>query len=157
MLWRTKNPLGHFTLRESIEIGDRVDGVFAHWNRYDDFPRFMDNVRRTKRIDEQRLLWDVDIAGHQVVWEARIVEVVPEKLIRWESSWGASNFGEVRFEALSDARTRLTVDIEYRPRGSLEHLGARIGLAEHHVRHDLERFRQHVENLGEPRESSSPR
>lgn len=146
MRWKTKNPLGRFMLRESTEIDADVESVFAHWNRFEDFPRFMKSVRRTKRIDEQRVLWDVDIAGHQIVWEGRIVELVPEKLLRWESSWGAPNSGEVRFEDLADDRTRLTVSIEYLPRRALEQVGARFGLADHHVRRDLECFRQFVEH-----------
>jgi uncharacterized membrane protein len=107
MLWKTKDPLGCFTLRESIEIDEEVETVFAHWNRFEDFPLFMESVRRTKRIGEQRVLWDTDIAGRQVVWEARIVESVPEKLVRWESSWGAPNSGEVRFDALPHVRRDL--------------------------------------------------
>jgi uncharacterized membrane protein len=146
MHWKTTNPLGRFSVREAIEIHDDVERVFAHWNRYEDFPRFMESVRRTKCIDEQRVLWDIDIAGHQVVWEARILESNPEQRVRWQSAWGAANSGEVRFEALPEGRTRLTVEIEYRPRGSLEKLGAHLGLADIHVRRDLGRFRRFVES-----------
>ncbi len=151
MLWKTKDPLGCFTLRESIEIDEEVETVFGHWNRFEDFPRFMESVRRTKCIGENRVLWDVDIAGRQIVWEARIVESVPEKLVRWESSWGAPNSGEARFDALSDGRTRLTVSIEFRPHRVLEHLGARFGLPDLHVRRDLERFAHFVERVSAAR------
>jgi uncharacterized membrane protein len=147
MRWKTKNPLGRFTLRESIEIDEDVASVFVRWNRYEDFPRFTDSVRRTKRIDEECVLWDIDIMGHQVVWEARIVESVPEKLVRWESSWGASNWGEVRFEAVSGGRTHLTVSIGFQPQRVLEHLGARFGLVDLYVRRDIERFREFVESV----------
>ena len=111
---------------------------------FEEFPRFMDSVRRTKRINGRHLLWDVDIAGRQVVWEARLVELVPEKLMRWESRWGAPNEGEVRFEGLAGGRTRLTVRIVFRPESAIEHLGARIGLVDEHVRHDLQRFAHYV-------------
>lgn len=147
MRWNKTDRSGRFTLNESIEIDEGVACVFAHWDRVEDFPLFMDSVRRTKRIDAERVLWDVDISGHQVVWEARIVERIPEKLIRWESSWGASHAGEARFEALVDERTRLTIAIEFRPQGRLERLGARIGLTDLQLRRDLERFRHYVERL----------
>jgi len=147
MRWKKKDPSGRFTLNESTEIDEGIACVFGHWDRVEDFPLFMDSVRRTKRIDAQRVLWDVDIGGHQVVFEARILERIPEKRIRWESSWGATNAGEARFEARSDGCTRLTVAIAFRPRGLLESLGARIGLADLHVRRDLERFRRYVERL----------
>lgn len=146
MRWKTRNPLGHFSLSESIEIGDSLDSVFAHWNSYEDFPAFMDSVRRTKRIHAARVLWDIDIAGHQIVWDAHIVEFVPDKLVRWESSWGAANSGEARFEAIDEGRTRVHVRIEFEPQGLLEHLGARLGLADLCVRRDLERFRDFLES-----------
>lgn len=147
MRWKTKNALGRFTLRETVVIDSEVGCVFAHWNDYEKFPHFMDSVRRTKQIDAQRVLWDVDVAGHQVVWEARIVQFVPEKLVRWQSSWGAWNSGEARFERLPEARTRMSVAIEFLPWGPVEILGARLGLVDLHVRRDLARFRRFVEDL----------
>lgn len=153
MRWRTKNTLGRFALCESIEIDDAIDSVFAHWNRYEEFPRFMESVCRTKRINQERVLWDVDIAGHQIVWEARIVEFTPLKLVRWVSSWGSTHAGEVRFDEVADGRTALTVEISYQPQGVLERLGARLGFADLHVRRDLERFRAFVES--HPREGES--
>jgi uncharacterized membrane protein len=147
MRWKTKSPLGRFTLRETVDIHQDVACVFACWNRFEEFPRFMESVRRTKRIDERRVLWDIDIAGRQVVCEAHIVESIPAKLIRWESSWGAGNSGEVRFEALPNERTRLTVAMEFRPQKLLDRLGALFGVVDDHVHRDLERFRGFVEKL----------
>jgi len=142
---RTAKRARGFTLVESVEIDAPVEDVFARWEAYETLPRVMESVRRTKCIDEHRVLWDVDIGGHQLVWAARIVERSPGKSIRWESTWGVRNCGEVRFEAPSEGRTRLTVEVAYRPRGLVEHLGARFGLADIHVRADLQRFRRFVE------------
>lgn len=149
MRWKTKNSLGRFRLREAIEIDSDIESVYAEWNRYEEFPRFMDSVRHTKRIDGRRVLWDVDIAGRQIVWEARIVEQVPAKLLRWESTWGTRNTGEVHFAELTGGRTRLTVSIEFQPQRALEQLGARMGLVDKHVRRDLQRFRRHVEQAAQ--------
>ena len=107
----------------------------------------LQSVRRTKRIDEGRVLWDVDILGHQVVWESTVEEIVPRQLIRWRSTWGARNTGEVRFDPLPGARTRLTVQIAYRPKGLLERLGAHLRLVDLHLRRDLARFKAIVERL----------
>ena len=124
-----------------------MERVYAHWSRYEDFPRVMDSVRRVKRIGEQRVLWDVDIAGRQVVWEARIVEVVPHKLIRWESCWGAAHSGVVRFDELPDCETRLCVEIDLEPGSWLERIAARLGLVDAHVARDLARFRLYLGSL----------
>jgi uncharacterized membrane protein len=143
--WRTDKAGRCSHLEASIRIAAPVGEVFARWSRVEDFPRVMESVRRTKRIDERCVLWDADILGRQVVWEARILESVPGKRIRWTSRSGAYNAGEVRFEPLAEDRTLLCVEIEYRPRGLIERLGASLGLVDFHVRRDLELFRRFVE------------
>lgn len=148
--WRWKrtngtNAAGSFSLSETLEVAAPPALVFEYWVRYEEFPAFMESVRRTKCIDERRVLWDIDVMGRQIVWEARITRIVPNRVVRWESTWGASHAGEVRFEALAEGRTRLTAEIDYRPRGLLQQLGARVALLDLHVRRDLERFRSFVE------------
>lgn len=137
---------------QSIEIDAPVTTVFSRWTRYEELPLLTRSVRRIKCIDASQILWDAEVGGRQVVWEARVVEEVPQKLVRWESRWGASHRGEVRFEALGDGRTRLEVEIVFRPRGLIERLGARLGLMDLHLRRDLECFRYALER--EAREPS---
>jgi len=36
MRWKTRNRLGRFTLRKSIEIEAGVESAFAHWSRFED-------------------------------------------------------------------------------------------------------------------------
>lgn len=145
MDWKSRSPAGRFRLREDIEICAPTARVYERWTRYEDLPRLLENVRRIQRIDEQRVLWDADVAGRQVVWEARIVEQVPPKRVRWESTWGAANRGEASFEELSDGRTRLTIEMVFETGGPLEALGARLGLVDLQVRRDLSRFRDALE------------
>jgi uncharacterized membrane protein len=146
MRWK-KNPSGRYSLAESIEIEAPVARVYDAWTHYERLPSCMESVRRTKQIDAGRVLWDVDIAGHQLVWEARILEVVPKKIIRWESSWGTALAGQVRFEAVDASRTRLSVEIDFRPKGIVESLGARLGYADRAVRRDLQSFRRRVQRV----------
>lgn len=135
------------SLSAAIDIDAEVGDVYSAWIRYEDFPRFMHSVRRTKRIDEQRVLWDVDVAGHQIVWEARIIEATPQKCIRWASSWGQAVSGRVEFEPLDGERTRLRVEIQYRPNGLLQRIGAALRLPRSAVRRDLMQFRNYVETV----------
>lgn len=136
----------HRQLRCAIEIDAPVDRAFALWTRYESLPRLLESVRRTKIIDDRRVLWDVDIGGQQLVWEARILALEPDTRIRWESTWGTPNRGELCFERLLGERARMTVSIDYGPRGLLEHIGARLGLVDWNVRRDLERFRRFAES-----------
>jgi len=140
-----KPPKGRRRVACSIEIDAPVGPVFARWADFEQLPRLMDGVRRTQRIGEHRVLWDADISGRQVVWEAEIVESVPEKRIRWQSVWGAAHAGEVAFDPLPGNRTLVTVDITYRPNGLVERLGARLGFVKARIQGDLARFRRGVE------------
>ena len=145
MRWRIRDSIRRRSLRETVEIAADTALVFAHWTRYERFPEFMQSVQRTKRISDRRVLWDVVIAGRQLVWEAHVEAVVPDTLIRWESRWGTRMAGEVRFEPLGPGRTRLVVEIEYAPDGLIERIGARLGWVDDCVRRELAAFRDHVE------------
>lgn len=132
-------------LRCTIELAADVGRVYRQWTRFEELPRLMDGVRHARQIDERRVLWDVDVFGHQIVWEAEIVESVPNRRIRWATRAGVRQAGEVAFEALPGDRTRLTVEICHRPQGVLERLGARLGLPELRIRRDLAHFRRALE------------
>ena len=147
MRWKKKNSSDRYTLAESTEIQAPLARVYDAWSHYERLPSCMESVRRTKQIDSGRVLWDVDIAGHQLVWESRILEVVSKKIIRWESSSGTELAGQVRFEAIDANRTRLAVEIEFRPKGIVESLGARLGYADRAVRRDLASFRRYVQQI----------
>jgi uncharacterized membrane protein len=147
MRWKAEIPLERFHVRQSIETDAPVESVYALWIHYEDFPHLTESVRHTKCVGEHRVVWDIDIKGRQVVWEAQIVEAVAQELVRWESRWGARNSGTVRFERFPGDRTRLTVEIEYERQGFVEHLGSRCGVVDHCAQSDLDRIRNFAENL----------
>lgn len=131
----------------SIEIEADSKRVFSEWTRFENLPHIMAGVRQTQQIGPGRILWDADVAGRQVVWEAEIIEQVPHKRIRWESRWGACHAGTVSFDELPDGRTLLTADVHYRPSGLMERIGARFDLLGLRIRRDLAQFRRFVESL----------
>ncbi len=132
-------------LHWSIEVDTAVESAFALWRRIEDLPLILDCIRRVMWVDDRRALWDADILGRQVVWEARIVESTPNKTLAWESIWGTPNAGIVHFEPLSAQRTRMTVEISFQPRGFIERLGVRFGILGTVVQRDLERFKKMAE------------
>jgi uncharacterized membrane protein len=139
---------GRHEIREEVEIEAPLAEVFECWNRYEELAGRTEAVRRASRIGGGRVLWDVDVLGRQLVWEARVVAWEPPKLVRWESTWGVVHSGEARFEPRDGGGTRLQIHISYRPRGLLERLGARLGVVDTQVRRDLNLFRRSVERGG---------
>jgi uncharacterized membrane protein len=63
---------------------------------------------------------------------------------------GTTHAGLVTFEALNDSRTRITVVLEWLPEGPVEKVGAAVSLDDHWVSGDLQRFKEFVEQRGEP-------
>lgn len=115
------------------------------WLRLEELPRILDGVRRVKRVGDRRMLWEVDVAGRQLVWEAELTALDPGRRIAWESRWGAAHAGQMRFERVADDRTRVEVDIRYWPHGWVERLGAWLGLVRRQVEVELALFRRFVE------------
>lgn len=145
MRWKEADRKRDREIRCSIDIASDPKHVLARWMRFEQLPQVLEGVRRVKRIAGERLLWDVDILGRQVVWEARIVAIEAGRSVAWESTWGALNAGELRVEALPGRGTRLLVVIRYQPGGLLERMGARLDLPGHQIRRDLSLFKRFLE------------
>jgi len=105
-------------VQKTIYVAAPVGEVYAFWTDYQNFPRFMHNVREV-RVDGAGSHWVVaGPAGVPVQWDSRIVELEPNALPRWCSSPGSAlkHEGCVRFEG-SRAGTRVTVQLRYVPSG----------------------------------------
>jgi uncharacterized membrane protein len=105
-------------VQKTIYVAAPVAEVYAFWTDYQNFPRFMHNVREVQ-VREGVSHWVVaGPAGVPVQWDSRIVELEPNALLRWRSSPGSAvkHEGCVRFEG-SRAGTRVTVQLRYVPPG----------------------------------------
>jgi uncharacterized membrane protein len=132
-------------IEHSIDLDAPAGVAYGQWTRFEDFPRFSRSVREIRRLDDRRWRWRADIAGWEEVWEAEIVEHVPECQIIWRSTVGAVNSGEVTFEPLAAGASRMTVHMAYEPQGLAETLGDLLGLVQRSVVRDLECFKAFVE------------
>ena len=135
-------------VEKSIEINKPVSTVYNQWTQFEQFPRFMEGVEMVKQLDDARLLWRAKIAGKVEQWEAEIVEQRPDERIRWTSPRGAMNAGLVTFDKLPGDRCRLTLRMEYDPKGFIEKAGDMLGFVTRRVEGDLERFRDFIEERG---------
>jgi len=58
------------------------------------------------------------------------------------------NAGLVLFSPLSDATSKLTLQMEYVPSGAIEKTGDALGLVTNRVEGDLKRFKDFIETRG---------
>jgi uncharacterized membrane protein len=92
--------------------------------------------------------WHAEIWGKDKEWDAEITEQVPDQVIAWRSVSGAANAGTVRFEPVSQDRTRVRLIMEYEPEGAIEKTGDAVGVFSKRVQNTVEDFKKYVEERG---------
>ena len=136
------------TIEKSIEVSVPVRTAYNQWTQFEEFPRFMEGVKEVTQLDDKRLHWKAAIAGKDKEWDAEITEQTPDKRIAWTSRGGAINGGAVTFSRLSDATSKVMLQMEYDPQGIVENVGDALGVVSMRVQGDLERFKDFIEQRG---------
>lgn len=132
----------------SIDVDVPVRTAYDQWTQFEEFPRFLENVREVRQLDDRRLLWRAEIGGRDLEWTAEITQQVPDERIGWRSISGSENAGSVSFYPLGANRTRITLRLEVEPGGALEAAGNELGVVERRVESDLRRFKEFIEERG---------
>jgi uncharacterized membrane protein len=135
-------------ISKSIEVDCPVRTVYNQWTQFEEFPRFMEGVKRVTQLDDKRLHWEAEIAGRDKEWDARITEQVPDQRIAWQSESGEQTSGMVTFQPAGANRTRVNLELSYDPKGFVESTGDAVGLVSRRVENDLEHFKDFIENRG---------
>ena len=133
---------------ESIDVEAPVRVVYDQWTQFEDFPEFMEGVKRVEQLDDKRLRWTANVAGKEKSWEAEIVDQTPDRRVAWKSVEGAENAGAAMFEPIGSDRTRITLTLDAEPEGPVETAGDALGFLRRRVHGDLERFKDRIERQG---------
>ena len=136
---------GMKTILKSIEVNSPVHRVYSQWTRFEDFPRFMQGVKRVILLDDQRLQWETEFSGTTKEWYATITDLTPGQRIAWESEDGEYVAGIVTFEPIGTSRTKLNLKLFYDSKGSRRAEDKFLSSAGDRVEEDLERFRKFIE------------
>lgn len=132
-------------VRQSIDVTVPLSQAYNQWTQFKEFPRFMSGIESVEQIDDATVRFTADIAGVRRVFDARIMEQVPDERITWQSLEGPQNSGTVSFEAVNPTETRVTVDLTWEPESAIERVGASLHLDERQVKNDLQRFKEFIE------------
>jgi uncharacterized membrane protein len=135
-------------IEKSIEIEVPVRTAYNQWTQFEEFPKFMEGVKQVKQIDDKHLHWKAEIGGKEKEWDAEITEQIPDERVAWRSRTGAMNAGVVTFHRLSDAKSKVMLQMEYDPEGVVENVGDAVGFVSQRVLGDLERFKKYIESRG---------
>jgi uncharacterized membrane protein len=135
-------------VEKSIEVNVPVTTAYNQWTQFEDFPKFMENVESVRQLDDTHLRWVAEYGGERQEWDSEITEQAPDQRIAWRGEDGVQQSGEVTFEPIDNARTKVTVRMEWEPEGMKEKVGAAVGADSRRVGEDLDRFKELIEERG---------
>jgi uncharacterized membrane protein len=138
------------TIEKSIEVNVPVYTAYNQWTHFEEFPQFMEGVKEVKRLDAKRLHWKAEIAGQDKEWDAELTEETADQRLAWTSRGGAIKGWVATFYQLSDARSKVMLQLEYGPQGFAENAGDALGVVSSRVQGDLERFKEFIEKRWRP-------
>jgi uncharacterized membrane protein len=133
------------SLVETVDIEAPVAVTWALWSDVTRWPSFLSHVRLVEPLDERRFAWQLSLPGADKNFVAELTEVIPENRIAWQTTEGVHHAGVVTFHRLSDTASRVTLQIEYDPKGFVEHIGALTNLDSTLANYDLGEFQKLAE------------
>jgi uncharacterized membrane protein len=149
-------------VQKTVNINAPLDGVFGFFSRYENFPRFMANVREVRDYGTGYSHWTVaGPAGVTVEWDAELTDFEPHRCIAWRSVPGSTveNEGTIRFQENPDGTTRVDIRLSYNPPGgALGHAVATLFGSDpkSEMDEDLLRLKTALETGQLPRDAAQP-
>lgn len=138
-------------VHESARLEVPIDEVYSFWRRLENLPRFMSHIDEVS-AEGQRSHWVArGPAGMRIVWDAELINDVPNTLIAWRSLPGAilTSAGSVNFDRVrGDSATQVTVKMQYAlPAGKVGDIAAMLfrSAPSQTIRDDLRRLKQLLE------------
>lgn len=135
-------------LEHSIEVDAPVSVTYNQWTQFEDFPRFMEGVESVTQIDDTHVHWVAEVAGTKKEWDAEITQQVPDREIDWVGLGNPDNRGRIVFESIDATTSKVTMMLDYDPKGVVEEVGDALGFVKRRVRGDMERFKEFIEVRG---------
>lgn len=134
------------TVTASTEVKAPIRTVYDQWTQFESFPRFMAGVERVDQLDDTHTHWKVKVGPVEREFDATITEQHPDERVAWRSDSGPEHAGVVTFHRIDDETTRVITQMDVDPEGFFENVGDKLGLLDHRVKGDLERFKTFIED-----------
>lgn len=134
-----------------VEVDIPIELAWNLWSDLEQMPRWMKWIDSVQVLEDNPELsrWKLATGGLEFSWLSRILKLVPQQIIQWESVDGLPNRGAVRFyDRHGSSIVKLTV--AYAIPGFLGQLMDNLFLGrvvESTIQADLERFREYALNL----------
>ena len=137
-------------IEKSIEVNVPEYTAYAQWMKFEEFPQFMQGVKEVTRLDAKRFHWKAESAGQKKEWDTEITEQAADQRLAWTSRGDDIKGWVVTFHQLSNARSKIMLQVEYDPQSVAENVGEALGVVSSRVQGDLERFKAFIEKHWRP-------
>lgn len=130
------------------EVDIPVELTWQLWSDLEQLPQWMKWIESVKvqASDPSLSRWKLATGGLEFSWQSRLLKIVPQQIIQWESIDGLPNRGAVRFyDQGNSSIVKLTV--AYTIPGFLGRLMDNLFLGrvvESTIQADLDRFREYA-------------
>ncbi|MBD2185211.1 SRPBCC family protein [Aerosakkonema funiforme] len=131
-----------------VEVQVPIEFVWNLWSDLEQMPRWMKWIESVKVLEDNPELsrWKLATGGFEFTWLSRILKIIPNQIIQWESVSGLPNRGAIRFyDRHSSSIVKLSV--AYAIPGWLGKLMDNLFLGrvvESTIQADLERFKEYA-------------
>ena len=98
-----------------VDVETPVEEVWALWSDISQMPIRMKWIESVEVLEEDPALsrWKLETTGMSFSWLSRIVKVVPQQVIQWESVDGLPNRGAIRFYGHKEGGSTVKMSISY--------------------------------------------
>ena len=132
-----------------VDVDASIDLVWTLWSDLEQMPRWMKWIDSVNILPDQPNLsrWKLASGGFEFSWLSRILKVVPNQIIQWESVDGLPNRGAIRFYGHNQESSTVKLTVAYAIPGFLGQLMDNLFLGrivESTIQADLERFRDYA-------------
>lgn len=136
------------TVKSDIDVSVPISTVYNQWTQFESFPQFLSGVDEIVQKTDTLTHWKVSIAGVTREFDAEITEQHPDERIAWKSTSGEDHAGVVTFHRLGVDETRISVQLDWTPKGIVEKAGALLQVDDIQIGHDLKKFKELIESNG---------
>ncbi|MGL5193747.1 MAG: SRPBCC family protein [Chroococcales cyanobacterium] len=132
-----------------VEVSTPIDHVWGLWSDLEQMPRWMKWIESVHILEEDPELsrWKLASGGLEFSWLSRILKIVPNQIIQWESVDGLPNRGAIRFYDRHQEGSVVKLTVAYAIPGILGQIMDNLFLGrvvESTIQADLERFREYA-------------
>lgn len=136
-------------IEQSIEVNVPVHAAYTQLARFEEYPRFMEDLEEVRQLDNTHLHCKSKAGNAHLEWDAEITQQVPDRHIAWRNTTEPKYEGRLELQPAGQDKTRITLTIECAPGHQLlaQHGDAESALARR-TEQDLARFKKFMERLG---------